>query len=801
MSSIQLGFNPATCGVQPYNYTPPTTDVLYASPSGVSTNAGTLASPLNIAAAVAQIPAGGTIVLRGGTYRNVGNYNHGTKSFSVIAYQNEAPVLDGSTPFTTAWTVEGAAWKTPFTFTHVPYIFQYAEQHYDAAAQFMKNFHQVFVDGVPLIQVGAKTQVTATTFWVDAANGQVYIGVNPAGKEIAYSTRMYFLLAGNNNTTPANAPNFKGLTLRNYAEGALRIGFHNSVVENCRIENAGKYGIQIQASNVVVRFSRISHIGMLALTCGQCTGVRFENLQILDPMVYAYRKGWHCGGIKIVGNAAATSWSSDFASRNFGVNFVVNNCDISRDPKWGTYEYNGVWFDVLATKSRVLNCRIKNFLNGIFNECSQLNAFWGNLFLDCNIGINIYHSQDSLILNNTFVDSAYAIQVADTGRREPTQSVHDHPALKPNYVTRNAKIYNNLMIGSRYADDTSRAITTRVYGTDDPNLYVTEAKNNVFVRRNRLVNGVNKAIPVNVWTHKNGATNQFLFQTLSSLRQVYSYLEAGSFVISPSETVLDSSYVPTNTKIINAGFPLNAEQAGWLSLPTGTVTDIGAFQSSQTNTPPPVVDPEPDPPTTDPCSLQNAEIANLTATRDAQAAEIAGLTADNQALAATVSANEAIIALRDADIVSLQTQIASLNAQIAALQSQLTAAQALAQDRLVSLNAVQATVSTKDTEIQNLISVGAAKDAQITTLQNSVAAKDAQIEVLSASLNNTSVSFNGQTMQIQALVEERNTLSTQLEAKQTELRALLDWDNLTDVVTTLLNEKGITVNSLQITIN
>jgi uncharacterized repeat protein (TIGR02543 family) len=77
---------------------------LYVSPSGSASNTGTsISAPTTLVNALATIPAGGTIYMRGGTYSSsasiiIADTNNGTSSANknVVAYSTEVPVIDFS---------------------------------------------------------------------------------------------------------------------------------------------------------------------------------------------------------------------------------------------------------------------------------------------------------------------------------------------------------------------------------------------------------------------------------------------------------------------------------------------------------------------------------------------------------------------------------------------------------------------------------------------------------------------------------------------------------------------------------
>ncbi|WBC15441.1 cellulose-binding protein [Micromonospora sp. WMMA1998] len=82
---------------------PPSSGALYVAPTGTDGAAGTQANPTTLTSAIGRITAGGTIWLRGGTYRyaqtvTIGQGNNGTSSArkNIFAYPGETPVLNFS---------------------------------------------------------------------------------------------------------------------------------------------------------------------------------------------------------------------------------------------------------------------------------------------------------------------------------------------------------------------------------------------------------------------------------------------------------------------------------------------------------------------------------------------------------------------------------------------------------------------------------------------------------------------------------------------------------------------------------
>ncbi|MFF1409023.1 carbohydrate-binding protein [Streptomyces sp. NPDC058289] len=100
---------------------PPTGTALYVAPNGSDSAAGTQSAPTTLTSAISRVPAGGTIYLRGGTYRysqtiTIPQGRNGTSSArtQLSAYPGEQPVLNFSAmtedPANRGLAVNGSYW-------------------------------------------------------------------------------------------------------------------------------------------------------------------------------------------------------------------------------------------------------------------------------------------------------------------------------------------------------------------------------------------------------------------------------------------------------------------------------------------------------------------------------------------------------------------------------------------------------------------------------------------------------------------------------------------------------------------
>jgi hypothetical protein len=100
---------------------PPSASALYVAPNGTDSAAGTQAAPTTLTSAISRITSGGTIYMRGGTYRysqtvTIPAGNNGTASdrTELAAYPGETPVLNFSAqsedPANRGLAVNGSYW-------------------------------------------------------------------------------------------------------------------------------------------------------------------------------------------------------------------------------------------------------------------------------------------------------------------------------------------------------------------------------------------------------------------------------------------------------------------------------------------------------------------------------------------------------------------------------------------------------------------------------------------------------------------------------------------------------------------
>jgi hypothetical protein len=176
----------------------------FMAPGGDDANPGTEAQPvLTLTRAIALVPSGGTVVARGGVYRQ-GSTQSVYKVFTLQAFPHEQPWFDG-TDVVTGWQSDGSGhwwvdWATSsFCGGH------YDEQAYDAQTAtgpcaYYDEYgdpsnpaaadpQMVFLDGVYVHEVTQLAEATGDAFFYDQTNKRLYLGTDPTGRTVELAAR------------------------------------------------------------------------------------------------------------------------------------------------------------------------------------------------------------------------------------------------------------------------------------------------------------------------------------------------------------------------------------------------------------------------------------------------------------------------------------------------------------------------------------------------------------------------------------------------------------------------------------
>jgi hypothetical protein len=202
-----------TFDIRDTDYTIPE-DAYFVSPRGDDANPGTESAPWQtVAHAVKNAPAGTTVVLRGGTYRESVTLE---RKLTLQAYPKEKAWMKGSKVITN-WVADGGAWSSEWTDHYRCAVddtyYKYSCEQWtcdeeewgcpavswtaegdtippeqcpdsppraaiDCRFPLAKWADMVFLDGIPLEQT-ASLPVAEGQFYVDTSMNQLYIGSDP----------------------------------------------------------------------------------------------------------------------------------------------------------------------------------------------------------------------------------------------------------------------------------------------------------------------------------------------------------------------------------------------------------------------------------------------------------------------------------------------------------------------------------------------------------------------------------------------------------------------------------------------
>ncbi|MBN8231194.1 right-handed parallel beta-helix repeat-containing protein [Corallococcus macrosporus] len=583
--------NPGLPGLDNTGTTIPDTN--YAIPSGAiflatngsDSNAGTQAAPVaTISRAVALVPSGGTIVVRGGTYRDwlnngAGNYRVATKPMTLQAYPHEQVWFDGTdVKPASAWTPDGAGhwymdWSTPSFCNGGYYQYKYDAQpttntgpcaHFDMygdpANPAAGDPQMVFIDGAYVHEVKTLAEATPGNFFYDWANRRIYIATNPSGHTVELAARPVALVLG------STGYSLKGLGFRRYAtneysgttSAAVYIGATNSLVENCVFTRMAAGSLSIKPQGGVVRRSVFANNGFTAVGSNGSTNsgtVVPDGLLMEENIVNANnteRFGTNCSrscaqaGVKI-------AHMNGFTVRR---NVFENNLGGA-----------GFWCDEDCRGGVIVNNISRNNKIGIFYEVSDTGIIASNLIYDNTYAGIQTCAANTKIYNNTLVDNAAIdLWVYDDARNEQDRRGSD---IGPDTV--NVQVVNNILSGGNITTFKASRSDNNFTNTG-PNTFFSAMDSNSYYRSG----GTGKSL-IN-WVDTGGVN----YTSLSAMRATHGWESHGHDLASGGDPFfvnqgLRNYVVRPSSPAYLSGSPLPADVAQVLGVPAGTVTSRGAL--------------------------------------------------------------------------------------------------------------------------------------------------------------------------------------------------------------------------------
>lgn len=220
-----------------YNLSSLTGTVVYVATNGSDSNSGSVSSPYaTLSKAISAAPSGGTIVIRGGTYRGQANLSI-SKTLKIIAYPGETPVFNGAAAVssTSGWTASGSlSYRsyTPMPVTDGSGI-SFTTCKNQSSSCMGKYPDQVWVGSTEYRQVGSQSAVVSGTFWVDSTNNRLYMLSSDVSKgNIEVSSQRKFATVAAPNVT------LEGFEIIRYSNSASDYGVisFNGLADNSLME-------------------------------------------------------------------------------------------------------------------------------------------------------------------------------------------------------------------------------------------------------------------------------------------------------------------------------------------------------------------------------------------------------------------------------------------------------------------------------------------------------------------------------------------------------------------------------------
>lgn len=407
------------------NYTIPS-GAIFMSPTGNDTNAGTQAAPVKtINKAVSLVASGGTIVLRGGTYRDWSN--NGTtfvaisKVVTIQAYPHEQAWFDGA-DVVTGWTSDGAGhwykdWNTPTFCNNGYYNYPYNAQptanngpcsHYDmyyaqsgtSVTTAAGDPQMVFINGTQASEVTTLAAATGGNFYYDQTNKRIYISTDPNGKTVELAARPNAMIM------TGSGSKILGIGFRHYAsneqnnstEAAVILSNTNQTAENNVFTlNAGAGLGMSNPVNQHINHNVFAYNGFDgAEGNGHQHSTGAADNPVIENNLFNHNNnegfGYNC--------SASCSQAAIKISHMVGFTFrnnIVNN----------TTNGQGFWCDLACSNGTMVNNYLSgNGRAGIMYEVSDTGIIASNVTVNNATGIRVAASHTKVYNNTIYKDTS-----------------------------------------------------------------------------------------------------------------------------------------------------------------------------------------------------------------------------------------------------------------------------------------------------------------------------------------------------------------------------------------------------------
>lgn len=505
---------------------------IHVAPGGNDNNPGSAAAPVRtMQKGVLLAPAGGTVVVRGGVYRETVTVSKGV---TIQNYPGETVWMDGSTPVT-GWVSDGDAWRRSgwtARFDSSPTYTQGAPDHTAADWQFINTAEhpmaahpdQLFLNGAPLQQVKSRSLVKPGTFFLDEGTSELFIGNNPSGQSVEASTIVKAIsIRGANSTV-------RGVGVRRYSPSVFHIASvtieaPGVTLENVVVKNAATTGLSVQRENVTLKKVSVLDSGMLGIHGRFADNLTMDKVLASGNNAERFNIAPVSGGVKLGASRGVHVTNSAF-SNNFG---------------------HGFWEDLSVYDSVFRQSDFSgNSGTGLFLEISAKvivgdNTFSGNT----DFGIKVNNTSDVEIWNNTFVGSKrplYIVQDARRNTKESDQAVDPRvsfpdPAMP--WTLGPVTIRNNVVANAGSSSDCLLCVEDYSWSMSAEQMGVT-ANGNVYGRAAGA-----RPTWLSIWSRADVNRNPYVFSTLKSFADTTGQESRGREYVGSSIVNADLTLIPS----------------------------------------------------------------------------------------------------------------------------------------------------------------------------------------------------------------------------------------------------------------
>lgn len=419
--------------------------VYYVAPDGQPDVPGaTLEKPTTLESALSRVVTGDAIILRGGTYRT-GNLQL-NQGITLQPYADEEPILKG-TRVAGQWTTQAnGLWRTKWTplFPMKPQSWWRREREGKKTPLYLFNNDMVFIDGRMLKTVGREAEVDAQSCYIDYETSDVYIGVDPAGRQVeitAFDLALKRVMGSvHGKSSDKTGPIIRGLTFTQYAYRALEIEGKDpegvspeaghgkdvvgTVLENVTISHCSRVAAYLRGDGLVLRHCRVSDTSTEGIFILSSSDVLLER-NIFARNNVEQITGYYPAAVKIFNQCYRVTCRD---------NLVIEQ----------PYS-NGIWYDVGNHDGVFVNNWIEGALDGFFFEISWNVICAGNVFVNCDKGVRSLNAAGVQVYHNTFVNTVASFE------RNERSAVDDHfgwhPRTGPDVEQReNHSFVGNLLV-------------------------------------------------------------------------------------------------------------------------------------------------------------------------------------------------------------------------------------------------------------------------------------------------------------------------------------------------------------------